>query len=374
MVRTRSGKSESSDSELEEGCVESCDVREAIPRRGLCEEEAIGLVGRGGRWCQPPGTLSSAMDIDVWLGRLHDYLTANAIPKARWVPITKSLVDDKIYKSLNCLGQECTNETLKSHLRRRFGKDDSLFVQRLQFFQRVQKPEESVHDFADELRCLGAEVGKQDDDLKEQFIMGLQDTAAQRHLLDKRPDSFDQAVQIAKQYRAAQASVENMQKRRRLMMTGGCQDGKAGNRAAADHGITHRIPTQAVNPITCRPYRVSSSERKAIAEQVNEMMRDGIVERSSSPWSFPVVMVQKRDSTWRFCVDYRRLNAITIRDVYPMPRMDDVLDRVGSARDSEVRSQERLLADPGGAGGSRKNCLCNARWLIPIQEDAVWTM
>ncbi|KFD45138.1 hypothetical protein M513_13985 [Trichuris suis] len=62
------------------------------------------------------------------------------------------------------------------------------------------------------------------------------------------------------------------------------------------------------------------------------MMRDGIVERSSSPWSFPVVMVQKRDSTWRFCVDYRRLNAITIRDMYPMPRMDDVLDRVGGAR------------------------------------------
>ncbi|KFD66777.1 hypothetical protein M514_13209 [Trichuris suis] len=73
---------------------------------------------------------------------------------------------------------------------------------------------------------------------------------------------------------------------------------KSGNCAAADHGITHRIPTQAVNPVTCRPYRVSSSERKAIAEQVNEMMRDGIVERSSSPWSFPVVMVQKRDSIW----------------------------------------------------------------------------
>ncbi|CDW61082.1 Zinc knuckle protein, partial [Trichuris trichiura] len=164
------------------------------------------------------------MDVDVWLGRLHDYLTANTIPKARWVPIMKSLVDDKIYKSLNSLGQECTYETLKSHLRRRFRKDDSLFVQRLQFFQRVQKPGESFDDFADELRCLGAEVGKQDDDLKEQFIMGLQDTAAQRHLLDKRPDSFDQAVQIAKQYRAAQASVENMQRRRRLMVTGGCHD------------------------------------------------------------------------------------------------------------------------------------------------------
>ncbi|CDW57725.1 zf-CCHC domain containing protein [Trichuris trichiura] len=162
MVRTRSGKSESSDSQLEEGFVESCDVREAIPTRGLREEDAIGSIGRGGPWCQPPGTLSSAMG-----------------------------------------------------------------VERLQFLQRVQKPGESVDDFADELRCLGAEVGKQDDDLKEQFIMGLQDTAAQRHLLDKRPDSFDQAVQIAKQYRAAQASVENMQRRRRLMVTGGCQDGYA---------------------------------------------------------------------------------------------------------------------------------------------------
>ncbi|KFD59504.1 hypothetical protein M514_08725, partial [Trichuris suis] len=107
---------------------------------------------------------------------------------------------------------------------------------------------------------------------------------------------------------------------------------KAENGTMTPHGITHRINTQAVNPIKCRPYRVSSSERKAINEQVNEMLKDGTIEKSKSPWSFPVVMVRKQDASWRFCVDYRRLNAITKRDVYPLPRMDDVLDRLGGAR------------------------------------------
>uniref|UniRef100_A0A5S6QSG4 Reverse transcriptase n=1 Tax=Trichuris muris TaxID=70415 RepID=A0A5S6QSG4_TRIMR len=98
------------------------------------------------------------------------------------------------------------------------------------------------------------------------------------------------------------------------------------------HGVRHRIPTGDVNPIQCRPYRVSRLEREAISRQVEEMVRNGIVEESQSSWAFPVVMVRKKDGSWRFCVDYRKLNAVTARDVHPLPRMDDVLDRLGGSK------------------------------------------
>ncbi|UYV71114.1 hypothetical protein LAZ67_8001791, partial [Cordylochernes scorpioides] len=88
----------------------------------------------------------------------------------------------------------------------------------------------------------------------------------------------------------------------------------------------HRIDTEDAKPIKHKPYRVSAKERDIIKEQIDEMLTEGIIRPSSSPWSFLVILVKKRDGKYRFCVDYRKLNNVTVKDVYPIPRIDEVMD------------------------------------------------
>ena len=80
------------------------------------------------------------------------------------------------------------------------------------------------------------------------------------------------------------------------------------------------------------PRRLGYARRKMLSNLVSDMLRDGVVQPSSSPWAFPVVIAPKPDGSPRFCVDFRRLNDITRKDSYPLPRMDDLLDRLGEAK------------------------------------------
>ncbi|UYV64396.1 hypothetical protein LAZ67_3000523 [Cordylochernes scorpioides] len=94
----------------------------------------------------------------------------------------------------------------------------------------------------------------------------------------------------------------------------------------------HKIETGNHQPIKHRPYRVSPTERQAIQTEVDKMLDAGIIRHSESPWSSPVILVKKKDGNWRFCVDYRRLNKVTKKDVYPLPRIDDTLDSLKGAK------------------------------------------
>ncbi|UYV79051.1 K02A2.6-like [Cordylochernes scorpioides] len=94
----------------------------------------------------------------------------------------------------------------------------------------------------------------------------------------------------------------------------------------------HKITTGDARPLKRRPYRVSPSERKIIQEEVDRMMEIGVVQPSESPWASPVVLVRKIDGSVRFCVDYRGLNKVTKKDVYPLPRVDDALDCLKGAK------------------------------------------
>ena len=72
--------------------------------------------------------------------------------------------------------------------------------------------------------------------------------------------------------------------------------------------------------------------REKVAGLVGEMLSNGVKRESASPWASPVVLVKKKSGDPRFCVDYRRLNAVTRKDVFPLPRIDDLLDQLGGKK------------------------------------------
>ncbi|MGH0172760.1 UNVERIFIED_CONTAM: hypothetical protein FKN15_063695 [Acipenser sinensis] len=96
--------------------------------------------------------------------------------------------------------------------------------------------------------------------------------------------------------------------------------------------IEHAIITPAGVRVRERPYRIPESRRGAVGREVGDMLELGVIEPSRSEWSSPIVMVPKKDGSTRFCVDFRKVNAISKFDAYPMPRVDELLDRLGGAR------------------------------------------
>lgn len=96
--------------------------------------------------------------------------------------------------------------------------------------------------------------------------------------------------------------------------------------------MQHHIDTQQEHPIRTAPYRRSPQEQEIIKAEIDTMLRDGIIQRSTSPWASPVVLVTKKDGSVRFCVDFRKLNEATVKDTYPLPRIDDTLDALHGAR------------------------------------------
>lgn len=92
--------------------------------------------------------------------------------------------------------------------------------------------------------------------------------------------------------------------------------------------VQHVIDTGDHKPIKLRPYRTSPENREEISRQVQEMLKNDLVEESCSAWSAPVILVKKKDGSARFVVDYRALNKITSSDVFPLPRIDETLDHL----------------------------------------------
>ena len=105
-------------------------------------------------------------------------------------------------------------------------------------------------------------------------------------------------------------------------------DTKPGRTSLAEH----RIETGLAKPVRQPPYRLPHAYRETVQKELAEMERDGVIEPSTSEWASPIVLVPKKDGSLRMCVDYRRLNSVSEADAYPMPRIDDLIDRLGDAK------------------------------------------
>lgn len=81
-------------------------------------------------------------------------------------------------------------------------------------------------------------------------------------------------------------------------------------------------------PISKTPYRMAPAELKEFKKQLEELLDMGFIRPSTSPWGAPVFFVRKKDGSLRLCVDYRELNKVTIKNRYPLPRIDDLFDQL----------------------------------------------
>ena len=94
--------------------------------------------------------------------------------------------------------------------------------------------------------------------------------------------------------------------------------------------VQHEIITKDARPVRCGPRRLAPAGLRKEQDCVQDMLTGGQIEPSDSPCTSPVVLVTKKDGSTRFCVDYRRLNSLTIKDAYPLPRIDDSLQLLGN--------------------------------------------
>ena len=95
---------------------------------------------------------------------------------------------------------------------------------------------------------------------------------------------------------------------------------------------THFIDTGSATPIRQPPRRTPYHQKPTVEAEVKKMLEEGIIEPAGGPWASPIVLVKKKDGSTRFCVDYRKVNDLRRKDVYPIPRIDDTLDMLSGAK------------------------------------------
>ncbi|KAL4388984.1 hypothetical protein GQ457_09G026490 [Hibiscus cannabinus] len=98
---------------------------------------------------------------------------------------------------------------------------------------------------------------------------------------------------------------------------------------STDHAI-HLV--SSAKPVNVRPYRYPHFQKAEVERQIQQLLAHQLIRKSTSSFSSPVILVKKKDGTWRFCVDYRALNAVTVKDKFPIPTVDELFDELGRAR------------------------------------------
>jgi len=120
--------------------------------------------------------------------------------------------------------------------------------------------------------------------------------------------------------------------------------------------VKHAIATEG-RPVRQPPRRLPESLKPVVNSEVDKMSQ-GVIRNSTSPWSSPIVMVQKKDGSWRFCIDFRKVNSLTHKDAYPLPRINETLDSLAGGYFFQYsRFSFGVLASRSGGTGQGEDSL-----------------
>ncbi|GJU37301.1 putative reverse transcriptase domain-containing protein [Tanacetum coccineum] len=159
--------------------------------------------------------------------------------------------------------------------------------------------------------------------LLEAVIRGLP-RSIEGNVTASKPQTLDEAINIAQRL-MDQCRKTNINAQERAYML---RDRKA-----------HQDPNivTGATPVACAPYRLAPSEMQELSNQLQELSDRGFIRPSTSPWGAPVLFVKKKDGSFRMCIDYRELNKLTVKNRYPLPRIDDLFDQLqGSSVYSKI--------------------------------------
>ena len=139
--------------------------------------------------------------------------------------------------------------------------------------------------------------------------------------------------------------------------------------------VDHRIELVPGSVPPSRPtYRLSATELAELKKQLDELIKAGFIQPSKSPFGAPILFVKKKDGTMRMCVDYRALNNITIKNSYPLPRVDELFDRLQGAKyfsKIDLRSgYHQIRIAPGDDTEDR---VSNSVWSLRVLGVTVWS-
>lgn len=96
--------------------------------------------------------------------------------------------------------------------------------------------------------------------------------------------------------------------------------------------VYHDVDVEDSSPIKQHPYRINPVKQEHCHSEIAYMLEHDIIEHSNNPWSSPCILVPKPDGSFRFCTDFRKVNAVTKTDSYPIPRIEDCIDKIGCAK------------------------------------------
>ncbi|GJQ94267.1 putative reverse transcriptase domain-containing protein [Tanacetum coccineum] len=199
-------------------------------------------------------------------------------------------------------------------------------------------------DQEDEAECGILRTIKKDSKIEEQHNRGNRDVKLPRlrqrcKLWENTGQTRQQCVRPNADARRTRLSIISCTKAQEYLAKG-CHvflanitttkdEDKSKGKQLEDVPVVREFPEVFLPETAARaPYRLAPSEMKELAEQLQELTDKGFIRPSSSPWGAPVLFVKKKDGSFRMCIDYRELNKLTVKNRYPLPRIDDLFDQL----------------------------------------------